>query len=96
MQGIQGRAGAHCSTVLSGISSFLLLIINTIFQIGFYVCLNLITRPSGRTQSCQILHPIWVGLDLLGTEVAPLFLNQALSEAGGIDRLPFVALYCLL
>lgn len=32
VKGIHGRVGAHCSTVLSGISSFLLLIMNTIFQ----------------------------------------------------------------
>lgn len=94
MAELELSAESLCRSILSGRSSLLLLII--IFQIRFYVCLNLITQPSERAQSYQVLHPIWVGLDLSGTEDAPCFLNQALSEAVTIDRLPFTGLYCLL
>lgn len=33
-----------------------LLIVNMFFQIRFYICLHLIAHPSGRTQSCLVLH----------------------------------------
>lgn len=92
-QEICGRAGARCRVPAqqSLIWNIIFPLINNEYDLSNKIlCMFKFNSSSFRKGS------IWAGLDLWGAEDPSLFLNQALSEADAIDRLPFIARYCLL